>query len=165
MTVSAASGVRVRTVSEWTPLTPGVESRCLLEERGTALMLYRMDAGLRFALHQHVTAELGVVLSGEGRLLLGTEARAVTAGDTFFVGPATPHGFETIEDRGGAVVLNAVCPTRLDERRPLLEAIWGWVAENPDVRTTGSNGGTPHSRPGNHPVHRPRRRRAAPPAD
>jgi quercetin dioxygenase-like cupin family protein len=126
----ATPRIRVRTVSEWTPLSPGVMARCLLEERGTALMLYRMEAGRQFAPHEHATAELGVVLSGEGRLLLATERRSVRAGDTFFVGPGTSHGFETFADRGEAVVLNAVCPAHLDDPRPLIEAIWGWSREN-----------------------------------
>jgi quercetin dioxygenase-like cupin family protein len=101
-------------------------ARCLLEERGTAIMLYRMEPGLRFAPHQHSSAELGVVLSGEGRLLLATDSRPVRAGDTFFVAPGTPHGFETFPNGSEAVVLNAVCPTRLDDPRPLIEAVWGW---------------------------------------
>ena len=117
--------VGVRSVSEWAPLLPGVMARCLLEERGTALMLYRIEPGLRFSPHEHSSAELGVVLSGQGRLLLGSESRPVRAGDTFFVGPGTSHGFETLPDGGEAVVLNAVVPLRLDDPRPLLEAVWG----------------------------------------
>jgi quercetin dioxygenase-like cupin family protein len=117
--------VQIRTVSDWTLLSPGVMSRCLLEEHGTALMLYRMDAGLRFDPHSHLSAELGLVLSGEGRLLLGAESRPVRAGDTFFVGPGVSHGFETFPNGGETVVLNAVCPACLDDPRPLIEAIWG----------------------------------------
>lgn len=143
----ATPRVRVRTVSEWTPLGPGVMARCLLEERGTALMLYRMEAGHRFPPHEHATAELGVVLSGEGRLLLATETRSVRAGDTFFVGPGTSHGFETFPNRGEAVVLNAVCPARLDDPRPLIEAIWGWSSENLDPAPSVSGGRSRTSSP------------------
>ncbi|MGI0155634.1 MAG: cupin domain-containing protein [Thermoplasmata archaeon] len=132
-------------MSEWTPLSPGVLARCLLEERGTALMLYRMQPGLRFAPHQHSTAELGVVLSGEGRLLLGSEARPVRAGDTFFIGPGTSHGFETFVKGEEAVVLNAVCPTRLDDPRPLLEAIWGSGLAPISGRSADPDAGTARS--------------------
>ncbi len=124
---------------EWTPLSPGIFARCLLEERGTALMLYRVGPGRRFEPHDHDSAELGVVLSGTGRLLLASESRTVRAGDAFFFAPGTSHGFETPADGGEAVSLNAVIPLELGVPRPLIESIWGraapaWAA--PPVRPT-----------------------------
>ncbi len=74
---------------------------------GAELILYRLSPGMRFDLHTHPNSELGVVLSGEGDLLLQDTRRPVRPGDSFFIPPHTPHGFAVPANGEPVVILNA----------------------------------------------------------
>lgn len=100
--------------SRWVSIAPGVTVRRLAEGGGTAMMLYRIDAGTRFDLHRHDFPELGVILSGEARVSLSGEERPVRPGDSYYIPPNTLHGF-LLPDAGEPVVLIDVS-SELSER-------------------------------------------------
>jgi len=87
-----------RTVSSgWVKVTPGVEMRALVEGEGTALVLYRIDAGLRFTPHSHRFPEYGTIVAGRGRLLLDRGTRELKEGDSYYIPSGLNHGFESAE--------------------------------------------------------------------
>jgi quercetin dioxygenase-like cupin family protein len=96
--------VREEPPPRWVTVAPGITARFLVEGRGTAMMLYRIEAGTQFELHHHGFPEFGVILSGEGRVVLEGERRTVRAGDSYYLPPNVRHGFGT-PDRGEPVVL------------------------------------------------------------
>jgi len=52
-----------------------------------------VPAGASTRLHRHARSEeIYVFLRGRGRMVLGAEAFAVSAGDTVCIPPGTPHG-------------------------------------------------------------------------
>ncbi len=65
----------------------------MVEANGTTLTMYQLAPGTRYPLHRHPSAELGVILHGEGRGLFESEERVLRAGDSFYVHPNAPHGF------------------------------------------------------------------------
>jgi mannose-6-phosphate isomerase-like protein (cupin superfamily) len=93
----------------WVDFSPGVRVRRMVEANGTALILYRVQPKIRFALHDHAYSELGVVLSGGGRCRLGDEDRHLRAGDSFYVPPGVPHDFRA-QASGPTVLLNVTVP-------------------------------------------------------
>jgi quercetin dioxygenase-like cupin family protein len=144
VTSESPTQVRTQAASEWFTFAPGVKARCLVEDRGTALKLYRIQPGLKLGLHHHAFAELGVVLAGEGRILFDVETRTVRAGDSFFVAPGMTHGFETAGGAEETVLLNVECPPESDVAKP---------------RSSGPSGVVRGARTGpTAPVHRPSRR-------
>ncbi len=80
--------------------------RRMVEGNGTTIILYRLDPGSKFDLHTHEFSELGVLLSGEGYFLLEDERRLVRGGDSFFIPPHTPHGFEVPSGTTPVVMMN-----------------------------------------------------------
>ena len=96
--------VRDEPTSRWVVAHPGVEIRPMVEGLGTAIVLFRIAPGTRFESHTHEFAELGVVISGGGHYLFGSESRTVRDGDSFLIPPGVPHGFE-VPPGGPPVVL------------------------------------------------------------
>ena len=85
-------------------IVPGVMARLLIEGRGTAMMLYRIEPGTRLQLHRHPFPELGVVLAGEGRVTMPDGERVVRVGDSYYIPPNSEHGW-AMPTQGEPVVL------------------------------------------------------------
>lgn len=85
----------------------------MVEADGSSIILYRLDPGRRFARHEHPFHELGVVLAGQGRLLIAEEGRRVGEGDSFYIPGGTPHGFEVDADNP-VVLMNVTVPLPSD---------------------------------------------------
>ena len=92
---------------QWEPAGEGALMRRMVEGPGAELILYRIPPGTRFELHTHPNSELGVILSGEGDLLLQDTRRSVRPGDSFFIPPGTAHGFAVPAKGEQVVILNA----------------------------------------------------------
>jgi unsaturated pyranuronate lyase len=105
----SSSRVRYKAAPEWEALADGIHARRMVEGNGTSIILYRLDSGRRFERHDHPFPELGVVLAGQGRVLIEDEARTLRAGDSFFIPGGTPHGFE-VDAEGPVVLMNVTVP-------------------------------------------------------
>jgi quercetin dioxygenase-like cupin family protein len=93
----------------WTTLASGVEMRHMVGGYGTSIELYRMSPGSRFERHDHPFPELGILLSGKGRLLIADEERLLTEGDSFYIPGGAPHGF-VVAPGAPVVVMNVTVP-------------------------------------------------------
>jgi quercetin dioxygenase-like cupin family protein len=78
----------------------------MVEADGVSILLYRLEPGRRFERHQHPFPELGVVLAGRGRALIGDEVRMLREADSYYFPADLPHAFEV--DGDGPVVLMGV---------------------------------------------------------
>lgn len=87
----------------------GLHVRRMVEGNGCEINLYQVARGRRFDPHQHPFAELGVVLSGRGTMIVGEEERTIREGDSFYVPGNAPHGFAVTGNRP-AVLLNVTVP-------------------------------------------------------
>ncbi|HTP54942.1 MAG TPA: cupin domain-containing protein [Thermoplasmata archaeon] len=103
------SRVRFDPAPGWTALAGGVHVRRMVDGNGSSISLYHMAQGRRFELHEHPFAELGVVLAGEGTLLVVDEERPLREGDSFYIPGGIPHGFAVGSDRP-VVMLNVSVP-------------------------------------------------------
>ncbi|MFY9716956.1 MAG: cupin domain-containing protein [Thermoplasmata archaeon] len=103
------SRVRFDPAPEWTALAGGVHVRRMVDGNGTSINLYHMEQGRRFELHDHPFAELGVVLAGEGTLLIVDEERPLREGDSFYIPGGIPHGF-AVGSKSPVVMLNVSVP-------------------------------------------------------
>ena len=112
--------------SPWVEISEDVRLRCMVEANGTALVMYRMNPGTRFAPHAHPVAELGVVLSGRGRCRLGDASRVLEAGDAFYIPPGVVHDFVAY-DEAPVVMLNVTVPLQLDEEPLTVENLTNLV--------------------------------------
>ncbi|HTT72589.1 MAG TPA: cupin domain-containing protein [Thermoplasmata archaeon] len=98
------SGFQEEPPPRWVSIAPGMQMRPLVEGSGTLMFLYRIEAGTQITEHRHSYPALGVVLSGEGFLVLDGEQRGIRAGDSYYMPPNVSHGF-AMPPRGEPVVL------------------------------------------------------------
>lgn len=100
--------VRAESSPSWVEVGPGLHKRPMVEAHETSLVLYRLEANARYDRHRHPLAEMGMLLSGRGRALLGGEVRELRAGDAFYIPPDTDHDFTV--DEGPVLMLNVSLP-------------------------------------------------------
>jgi len=113
------------TRGNWVKVGPGVEMRGLVEGEGTALVLYRIDPGIRFAPHSHRFPEYGTIIVGRGRLLLGGKPREVREGDSYYIPSGLEHGFESTSRDGPVVMLHVAVGLAAPLRVPMLRHLEG----------------------------------------
>jgi len=101
--------IRDESPPAWTTVASGVRIRGMVEGYGASIDLYQLAPRRRFEQHEHPFSELGVLLSGQGALLVDGEKRAIREGDSFYVPGGTPHGFVVGEGRP-AVLMNVNVP-------------------------------------------------------
>jgi len=94
----------------WQKISDGIRVRPMVEGNGSAIILYYLDAGHRFARHEHACAELAVVLAGLGRTHIGSEERTLREGDSVYIPPGVPHGLE-VDRTGPMVMMNVTVPS------------------------------------------------------
>jgi quercetin dioxygenase-like cupin family protein len=102
----AAVGHRKDPERGWVRVSPGVEMRGMVEGEGTALVLYRIAPGHRFAAHRHPFPEYGTMIAGRGRLLLDAGPREIREGDSYYMPSGLSHGFQAGADEGPIVMLH-----------------------------------------------------------
>lgn len=106
----SSSRVWDRPAPEWEALSDGIHLRRMVEGDGVSIILYRLESGHRFERHHHPFPELGVVLVGRGRALIGDEERLLREGDAFYFPAGVPHGFE-VDEEGPVVLMNVTVPS------------------------------------------------------
>lgn len=119
----APSGARDRRPS-WVAAGPGVEMRPLVEGEGTALVLYRVGAGLSFAPHRHRFPEYGTVVSGRGQLLLDGGPRDLREGDSYYVPSGLGHGLVVPAGKEPIVLLHVAVGLAAPLRAPMFRHLY-----------------------------------------
>jgi unsaturated pyranuronate lyase len=75
------------------------------------MVLYRIEAGKVFPLHNHPHAQFGVFVEGGGSFKVGDEAWDVKAGGSYFIPPGTMHELKTTRD---SLIIDFFTPERED---------------------------------------------------
>lgn len=109
----SSSRVRYKPAPDWEALGDGIHARRMVEGNGASIILYRLDGGRKFERHAHPFPELGVVLAGQGRVVIDDETRALRAGDSYFIPGSVPHGFE-VDGADSVVLMNVTVPVPPD---------------------------------------------------
>jgi len=89
----------------------GVTVRVVHGERLT-MAIAELDPGIVVPEHRHVNEQLGVVLQGSARFIVGTESLELEAGGTYRFLANVPHKVEV--GSNGAVFVECFSPLRTD---------------------------------------------------
>lgn len=102
-----------RSLADLAPLSiwPGILAR-RVAGRDVEFVVAELDPGAVVKSHHHPQEQLGLVLEGALTFLIGTERRALKAGDTYEIPSSVPH--EATAGPAGAVVIDIFAPTRAD---------------------------------------------------
>ena len=90
---------------------PGVEMKTLVYGAKTLMAKFRLQQGSTIPRHAHPHEQIGYLLEGRVRFLIGDDAREARRGDSWCIAGGIEHGVEVLED---AVVLEAFSPVRED---------------------------------------------------
>jgi quercetin dioxygenase-like cupin family protein len=93
------------------PIWTGILAR-RVEGRHITFAVVELEPGARATRHQHPQEQLGLVLKGTIRFLIGIETRDLTVGDTYEIPSNVLH--EATAGSGGAVVIDVFSPIRSD---------------------------------------------------
>jgi len=121
-----ATRIRDEPATDWTTLSSDVDVRRVVEGNGCSINLYRLGSGTRFDQHGHTFSELGVMLVGEGSLLIVDQERVLAPGDSFFIPAGTPHGFE-VGSGGPVMTMNVNVPPLPGTGGPSPDEILTWA--------------------------------------
>ena|SRR5487761_1628137 len=95
----------------WKEIMPGVKRRMLSHSTSGLMVLYKIESGKTFALHNHPHAQYGVFLEGEGKFRVGESTWQMKRGDAYFIPPGVFHELRTEEE---CVILDFFTPERED---------------------------------------------------
>ena len=98
-----------RTDLPWQPAAPGVERQVLAYDADLMMVRVRFAEGAVGAVHQHPHRQVSYVVEGTFEVEIAGEHRVLRAGDSFVVGPDTPHG---VVAREASVLLDVFSPAR-----------------------------------------------------
>jgi quercetin dioxygenase-like cupin family protein len=102
-----------RSLADIAPLSiwTGILAR-RVEGRQITFAIVELEPGAMATRHQHPQEQLGLVLKGTIRFLIGTETRYLNVGDTYEIPSNVVH--EATAGPGGAVVIDVFSPIRSD---------------------------------------------------
>lgn len=107
------------------PIWHGILAR-VAEGREITFAVVELQPGAVAARHQHSNEQLGLVLTGTMRFVIGDETRHLVAGDVYVIPGNTPH--EATAGAEGAVVIDVFAPIRADWHRftpePVQPPLW-----------------------------------------
>jgi quercetin dioxygenase-like cupin family protein len=95
----------------WKEIMPGVKRRMLSHSSTGLMVLYKIESGKTFALHNHPHAQYGVFLEGGGKFRVGESTWQMKRGDAYFIPPGVFHELKTDEE---CVILDFFTPERED---------------------------------------------------
>jgi quercetin dioxygenase-like cupin family protein len=107
------------------PIWHGILAR-VAEGRELTFAVVELDPHAVAARHHHPNEQLGLVLKGTMRFVIGDETRELAAGDVYVIPAEVPH--EATAGADGAVVIDVFAPVRADWRRftpePARAPVW-----------------------------------------
>jgi quercetin dioxygenase-like cupin family protein len=95
----------------WKEVMPGVKRRILSHSTTGLMVLYKIERGRTFAMHNHPHAQYGVFLQGEGKFQVGDTVWEMKSGDTYFIPPGVLHELKTEKE---CMILDFFTPERED---------------------------------------------------
>jgi len=114
--------VRDEPAPEWLALAKGIYIRRMVEGNGCSISLYRMDPGHRLAMDRHAFPELGVILMGRCRFVIGDEERTLREGDAYYIPAGTRHGL-SVPEGVPLVVMDVTAPLPPDVSGPTFDEV------------------------------------------
>jgi quercetin dioxygenase-like cupin family protein len=93
------------------PIWTGILAR-RVEGRQITFAIVELEPGAMATRHQHPQEQLGLVLKGTIRFLIGSETRDLNVGDTYQIASNVVH--EATAGPSGAVVIDVFSPIRTD---------------------------------------------------
>jgi quercetin dioxygenase-like cupin family protein len=104
----------------WHEISPGVKRRMVAHASTGLMVMYKIDSGKTFALHNHPHAQFGIFLEGSGKFKVGDSIWDLKSGDSYFIPPGVFHELKT--DGGKpSVIMDFFTPEREDYLRECLE--------------------------------------------
>jgi quercetin dioxygenase-like cupin family protein len=94
-------------------LTEGITARAVEGERMT-MAVVDIEPNTVMKPHHHENEQLGFVIAGSIVMRIGTEERAIHAGDTYAIPSHVPH--DIVAGPDGATVVDVFAPVRADWR-------------------------------------------------
>ena len=95
----------------WHEVSQGVKRRILSHASTGMMVLYRIEAGKIFPLHNHPHAQFGVFVQGSGIFKVGNETWHIKSGDSYFIPPGVTHEVKTTEN---CTIIDFFTPERED---------------------------------------------------
>ena len=95
----------------WKEVMPGVRRRMLSHSSTGLMVLYKIESGKTFALHNHPQAQYGVFLEGGGKFRVGKSLWEMKSGDAYFIPPGVFHELKTEKE---CIILDFFTPERED---------------------------------------------------
>lgn len=95
-------------------MLPGVRRRTLAAGERAMICEISLDPGAMVPTHSHPHEQVGTVLKGAIRMVIGGEERICRAGDAYVVPPDVEHLGQALDE--GAVVLDVFSPPREEYR-------------------------------------------------
>jgi quercetin dioxygenase-like cupin family protein len=95
----------------WKEVMREVRRRMLSHSSTGLMVLYKIDSGKTFALHNHPHAQYGVFLEGGGKFKVGDSIWEMKKGDSYYIPPSVFHELKTEKD---CVILDFFTPERED---------------------------------------------------
>ena len=111
--------------TRWLKVAEGVEMRPMVEGEGTALVLYRIAPGVRFAPHTHRFPEYGTLIRGHGRVLFDHGAKELGEGDSYYLPSGLSHGFDSPPQDGPVVMLHVAVGLAAQVRTSMVRHLAG----------------------------------------
>jgi quercetin dioxygenase-like cupin family protein len=97
----------------WREVLPGVQRRILAHAATGLMVLYRIQPGKTFPLHNHPHAQFGVFIEGGGVFKVGDSDWKIKSGDSYFIPPGIFHELKT-DPTTVSVVIDFFTPERAD---------------------------------------------------
>lgn len=97
----------------WHEILPGVRRRVATHASTGMMVMYKIEPGKIFALHNHPHAEFGVFLEGSGTFKVGETEWKAGPGDGYYIPPGVFHELRTEGDKP-SVIIDFFTPERDD---------------------------------------------------
>jgi quercetin dioxygenase-like cupin family protein len=105
----------------WHEISPGVKRRIVAHSSTGAVVLYRIEAGKTFPLHNHPHAQYGIFIEGSGKFKVGDSTWDMKTGDSYYIPPGVFHELKTDGEKA-SVIMDFFTPEREDFLVECLEA-------------------------------------------
>lgn len=93
---------------------PGVFRKTMTVTASMMLCEITLKAGSGVDLHQHMHEQIGYVVRGQIRMIIGEEERVLSPGDSYSIPGGVPHGGWPVD--GDCTVVDIFSPHREDYR-------------------------------------------------
>ena len=97
-----------RSESGYRQAAAGIEQKTLAYGAATLMVEFRLKGGALLPLHAHPHEQIGYLVTGRLRLIIGDQENEVLPGDSWCIPGGQPHRAEIIEDSVAVEVFSPV---------------------------------------------------------